>query len=182
MEIPVDKPIVIAVILFIALILVFYMVMPQYNEFRGLLIKVGEKTAERDSKAAYYANITDTYYKLQQYSEGLKKLDTALPQTFNVSELLNLLYKKSVDSGIAIQNISISSPGNVPDMKIKMTNVVLGLVGDYPSLDDFLTSLEISARLIEGENISFASIIPSAANPKGEGAFPIQVIVKVFSY
>ncbi|MBU3934440.1 type 4a pilus biogenesis protein PilO [Patescibacteria group bacterium] len=178
-----DKPIAIAVILFIILILGFYLALPKYQMFQELLVKLGEKEAEYKGKAAYFVEITKAYKELMQYQDSLKKIETALPEKLIMAPLINFIYQKGVENGLIIQRISIlkSTPLNM-NAKIKETNISLSLFGSYEAFKTFLTSVEKSARLIEGENVSFTITPPSLANPAIQETYPIRLDVKVYSY
>jgi len=178
-----DKPITIAIILFITLVLGFYLVLPKYKTFQGLLVKLGEKEAEYQGKAAYFVEVTKTYKELMQYQDSLKKIDTALPKSFLTAPLINFIYQKGLESGLIIQGISIAkgTQSNL-DSKLKETNISLNLFGSYSAFKTFLSSLENSARLIETESISFSINPLSAGKSKIQETFPIKLSIKVYSY
>lgn len=178
-----DKPIAIAVMLFIILVLGFYLVLPKYRVFQDLLVRLGEKEAEYQGKAAYFVEVTKTYKELMQYQDSLKKIETALPDSFLTAPIINFFYQKGVENGLIIQKISISKGGQSSvNTKMKETNISLSLFGSYAAFKTFLSSLERSARLIEGENISFAVTPPSLANPAMQETYPIKLDIKVYSY
>ena len=76
----IDRPIAIALTLFIILLLVFFLVVPEYKTFGRLQTELGEKKAEFNAEYDYYAAITKTYYDLQSRKEDIRKIDDALPQ------------------------------------------------------------------------------------------------------
>ena len=47
----IDRPIAIALILFIILLLVFFLVVPEYNTFKSLQTQLGEKKAEYNAES-----------------------------------------------------------------------------------------------------------------------------------
>ena len=75
----IDRPITIALILFIILLLVFFLVVPEYNTFKNLQTELGEKTAEYNAEYDYYHAISKTYYDLQSHQDDIQKIDDALP-------------------------------------------------------------------------------------------------------
>jgi Tfp pilus assembly protein PilO len=183
MEIEIDKPIAIAVILFIILVLSFYLVLPKYKTFQDLLIKVGEKEAEFQGKNAYFIEVTDTYKELMTYQDSLEKIDIALPNKLSLAQIFNLLYQKSVESGIVIKSINAvkSSPVGA-EASIQETGFNIALSGSYASLKNFLSSLEKSARLVEVEGFSFSVTPPSGKNAVIQEIFSVNLSIKVYSY
>lgn len=179
----IDKPIAVAIMLFIVLVLAFYLVTPKYKIFQDLLIKLGAKEAEFQGKSAYFIEVTETYKELMQEQDSLKKIETALPDKLSLALLVNFLYKKSSENGIIIRQLSILKSSS-PDKEtgIKETNLSLNLFGSYEAFKKFLSSVEKSARLIEGEGFAFSITPSSLANPVVLETFPIKLDIKVRSY
>ena len=180
----IDRPITIAILLFVILVLVFYLVMPKYRAFQDFLVKIGEKEAEFQAKDTYFVEITKTYKELMQYQDSLEKIDTALPSSFLMAPLVNFIYQKGAENGLIVQRIGINkgSSGIETNKDIKETNISLSLFGSYKGFKNFLASLEKSARLIEGNNFSFSVTPPSSENPKIQETFAISLTIKVYSY
>jgi len=179
----IDKPIAIAVILFVVLVLAFYVVLPKYKTFQDFLVKLGIKEAEFQGKSVYFVEVTNTYKELMQEQESLKKIETALPDKVSLSMLVNFLYKKSSENGVIIKQINISkisSPSK--ESAIKETKLSLSLFGSYEAFKKFLDSVEKSARLIESDSFSFYVTPPSLENPVIVETFPIKLDIKVYSY
>lgn len=178
-----DKPITIAVILFIILVSSFYLVLPKYQEFQDLLTKVGEKEAEFTGKSAYFIEVTRVHKELMLYKDNLEKIDTALPQKFSLATILNFLYKKSSENGLLFQGVSVNKASPTGgDTGVKETSISLQILGSYTSLEKFINSLENSSRLIEGENIAFSVTPPTIESPQPPQNYPITLEIKVYSY
>ena len=178
-----DKPISIAVILFIILVLSFYLVMPKYVEFQGLLTELGRKEAEFIGKDAYFIEVTRVHKELMLYKDNLEKIDIALPKKFSLATVLNFINKKSSENGIIIQGISVGKGNAVgTDTGVREIDLSLQLFGSYTSLEKFINILENSARLIEGEHISFSIATPTIENPVPQQSYPISLQLKVYSY
>ena len=88
----IDRPIAIALTLFIILVLVFFLVVPEYNTFTTLQTQLGEKIAEFNAQHDYYAAIAKTYDDLQKHQDDIKKIDTALPALPQDPTLGKLIY------------------------------------------------------------------------------------------
>lgn len=140
----IDKPIATAVILFVILVLIFYLVAPKYQTFQNLLIQLGEKEAEFRAKDAYFIEIARIHKELMQYQDNLKKIETALPDKLSFSSLVNFLYQKGSENGIIIQRITILKSASVStDTNIKETTISLNLFGSYAAFKKFLASREV---------------------------------------
>ena len=178
-----DKPITIAVILFIILVLSFYLVLPKYQELQGLLTTLGEREAEFTGKSAYFIEVTRVHKELMLYKDNLEKIDTALPKKFSLATILNFLYKKSGESGLIFQGISVNKAISAGiSTGVKEINLSMQILGSYTSLEKFINSLENSARIIEGENIAFSVSTPTIENPQSQQSYPISLEIKVYSY
>lgn len=160
----IDRPIAIALTLFIILLLVFFLVTPEYNMFRKLQTELGEKTAEFNAEYDYYAAITKTYYDLQSHQDDIKKIDDALPtlpQDPILGKLVYFLQETAKENGIVVKDLflSKSSSNNAQDKISSVKDMVfsIDMIGNYASLEKFIVSLERSSRLFEITNISFAS-------------------------
>ncbi len=178
-----DKPITIAVILFLVLVMIFYLVLPKYQAFQNILIEAGKKEAEFNSKNAYFVEITRVYKELMLYQDNLKKIETALPDKFSLASLVNFLYQKSAENGIILKRVTTGRGAiNVKGDNLKEIYLTVEAFGSYPAFKNFISAIEKSSRLIEGENISFSLATPTIKNPEPSQTFPLTLQIKVYSY
>jgi Tfp pilus assembly protein PilO len=159
----IDRPITIALIFFAVLLLVFFLVMPEYNKFKSLETELGEKTAEFNAEYDYYQAIGVTYQKILARADDIKKVDNALPEEPDLGKLIYFLQNVATGNGMMIKNLVLSkmTPSNAQGDSSNVRDVVfsISLVGDYSSLENFMVSLENSARVFEITNISFGSSV-----------------------
>jgi Tfp pilus assembly protein PilO len=157
----IDRPIAIALTLFIILLLVFFLVVPEYNTFQSLQTSLGEKKAEFNAEYDYYAAITKTYDDLQSHQDDLKKIDDALPQNPALGEIIYFLQQTAKENGLIAKDLflSKSSPNTYETSANIIKDIVfsIDLIGDYPSLEGFMVSLEKSSHIFEITSISFDS-------------------------
>ncbi len=173
----IDRPIAIAVTLFIILFLLFFLVAPKYNAFKDLQVKLGEEKAEFDAKYEYFSAITKTYYDIQTRQDSIKKIDDALPTDSNLGRLVYFFQKKAEASGIIVKSLFLSkSPasnsGGVKE--VKEMSFSFNLVGSYASLENFIISLEKSSRIFEVSKISFSSASSAALEAPSEESAQFQ--------
>jgi len=158
----IDRPIAIALILFIILLLILFLVVPEYNTFKKLQTDLGEKIAQYNAEYDYYAQITKTYYELQSRQDDLKKIDDALPQNSDLGAIIYFFQEAAKENGLIVKDLflSKSSPTtSSSDVSKTVKDIVfsIDLLGDYASLENFIISLEKSSRIFEVTTISFTS-------------------------
>ena len=157
----IDRPITIALILFVTLLMVFFLVVPQYNMFKELGPQLGEKRAEFDAQHVYYTEIDKISEDLLARQDELVKIDDALPQDPPIGKVIYYLQETAQENGLIVKDLflSQSSPNNADNKVAKVRDMVFSsdLVGSYTSLENFITALEESSRIFEVTNISFAS-------------------------
>ena len=169
----IDKPIVIALILFIILLLIFFLVAPEYNKFKFLQSELGIKKAEYNAEFEYYSEITRNYYDLENRKDDIKKIDSALPSDPNLGKLIYYLQDQSTKSGLVLKNLFLTkSSVSSTEAGVKNLSFSLNIVGNYAALENFISSLEKSARLFEITNVSFNS----GSLSDGEAQFQSQSI------
>ena len=156
----IDRTITIALIILAIILLVIFVVMPEYTTFGALQTQLAEKKAQFNAEHDYYAAIAKTYDDLQVHKDDIKKIDDALPTDPDLGRIVYYLQQNATSNGMIIKNLflSKSSPAkagavnSVGDMVFSVD-----LLGQYPSLEQFIISLEKSSRIFEVTNISFGS-------------------------
>ncbi len=154
----IDKTIISAIILFTILLLIYFLVYPEYQKFRKLQIDLGIKKAEYTAEFEYYAQISKIYHELKTHEEDLKIVDSALPSDPNLGKLIYFFQNQTEKNGLILKSIFLtkSSASSTKNTK-KELSFSLSFMGTYSSLENFISSLEKSARIVEITNISFGS-------------------------
>src|SRR3989344_8198531 len=101
----INRPITIAVALFIVVLLIFFLVAPKYQQFKVFQQKIGEKQAAYDAKFAYYSEIAKVYEQLQAKKEIADKIDNAIPSSPAFGPLVYFFQKKSVENGLIARGV-----------------------------------------------------------------------------
>ena len=173
----IDRPIAIAIIVFLALLAGFYLTLPKYRQFRDLQTELSKKEAEFKGKAAYFSQVNYTLREIKKDPETLTKIDTALPENFSLDSLIYFLQKKTAENGLIFKKAMLTRASAVEKgSTLKEAYFSLELLGSYASLKNFLSALEKSSRLIEVENITFNS------QQKFQQTYSFNIIIKVNSY
>lgn len=172
----IDRPIAIALIIFVIILLIFFLVAPAYQNFKDLQVQLAEKKAEYNAEFAYYNQIEGLYADLQVRKDEIVKIDDALPSESNLGQLVYFLQKESTDNGLILKSLSLSKMSSESGAKNQQQNAVgdivfsLSMMGDYPALENFIKSLEKSSRIFEIGNIAFGSSELSS----GSSPSPVQ--------
>lgn len=180
----IDRPITIAVCLFIVLLLIFFLVMPEYNTFKDLRVELGKKKAEYNAEFEYFSEIAKNYSQIQAKAEDIEKIDDALPIGYNFGNLIYYFQNQALADGMTIKSIFLSKSSSAGAKKnnysyqsesgesqtIQMSEIgfSLNMTGSYLSLENFIVSLEKSARLFEVKSISFGSSVASQGTEQSD--------------
>jgi len=181
----IDKPILIALILFIILILVFFVVSPEYQKFKDLQSELGIKKAEYNAQKEYYSAIGQTYYDIKSKSEDIAKIDNALPSDPNLGKLVYYLQEQATKSGLIMKSLFLTkSSTSTAENSVKDIAFSLNLVGNYSALENFVSYLEKSARLFDIASISFGSGETSGSEAQFEtqSVFSFSMQVNTHTY
>jgi Tfp pilus assembly protein PilO len=155
----------------ISVLLFFLFISPKQTSLSILNSQLLQKKYELETLDKYFQEILKTSEKLKNYQEEISKIDSALPDNPSIPPLFNFLQKSSSQSGLLLENIV--SINLKEEGRLKKWTTTLKLKGDYPSLKNFISILENSARLIKVDKISIWS----------EGESPsFDLTISFFSY
>lgn len=175
----IDRPITIALIFFGILLLVFFLVAPEYKAFKNLQTDLGIKTAEYNAEFDYYAEVARIYAELKARGEEVQKIDDALPKNPDLGPVIYYLQQTAKKNGLTVKNLFLSksstnSSGQAVSGNVKDIAFSMDLSGGYASLEGFLLALERSARIFEVNSISFGS--------QNRPPYSFNLQIKTFSY
>ena len=186
------KGLITAILIFVSVAGLLFLVSPKYQEWSNSRGELKLKELQLREKENHFSNLRQLSQQLRAKEEALAKIDSALPHKPETSRLLNFLADSAQNNGLLLTEIgSIATRQVFPEKQqtkgekqkeggqkqklvLKETTFSLKLLGDYPSLKNFLASLEKSARLIEIEELSFSS--------EDSGLFQFNLTAEVHSY
>ena len=173
-----DRPITIVIILVVISLLTFFLVVPEYNKFQDLQSQLGEKQAEYVAQHDYYSAIDKIYYDLQSRKDDIGKIDNALTSDPTLGTTTYFLQQAAKDNGLIIKDLFLSktSQSNSSNNSSATKEIIFSvdLLGNYPSLEGFIISLENSSRIFEITSISF--------NSKTQPPYSFSLQIKTYSY
>lgn len=184
----IDRPITIALIIFVIILLIFFLVVPEYKKFTALRSELGEKKAEYNAMRDYYAEIVKVYYALKNHEDDIKKIDSALPEEPELGKIIYFIEKNAADSGMIVKDLFLSKISNAKpgtkDTSARDIVFSVDLLGEYSSLGNFINSLEKSSRIFEVSNISFKSgtQVEASARLRTDRAYSFNLQIKTHSY
>ncbi|HXK32338.1 MAG TPA: type 4a pilus biogenesis protein PilO [Candidatus Paceibacterota bacterium] len=169
-------PIIIIGCFVFSLILGPTLLWPKYQSLKELQNSINAKKIELEAQEQYFADIEAVKVKLAENEEATSKIDSALPDSVDIPSLFNFIQQACNQSGLVLEEVSpfaIAAAGGM--VNVKEVVMSLRVSGSYTSFKSFLGVLEKSARLVEVEDISFAS-------PTKEDLFTIVLKIKIHSY
>jgi len=170
-------PFIIIGLFVFSLILSPTLLWPKYQTLKEYQNSISLKKAEIEDQEKYFSDIAAIKARLDQNSEAIAKIDSALPDSIDMPSLLNFVQSACVQSGLVLESLSPFSITSASGMtNVKEISVSLKVSGSYAAIKNFLFIIEKSARLIEVEDISFSS-------PSGkQDLFQVSLKIKVYSY
>jgi len=173
----------IIICLILSVILGFFLIWPQYQEFNEERWHLKEKEAERDNQEEYFAHVENVAKELSGYENELNKINSALPYDLDIADLINFLDKATSRNGLGIVGISSlsvdkkSSPKNEESVvaRTKEIDMVFDVKGSYPAFKNFLSTLEKSARVIDVESITLKKKQVSTKEEESPPVFTLKI-------
>jgi len=131
---------------------------PQVEEVMDLRRELQIKEVEVKLREEYPKKIIALSKELEQYSDELDKIDSALPQEPSIPVLFNYIQKTSSENGLILEDVNLRSISLSKDKSgIREIAFSVSAVGSYSSFKNFLTTIYKNARLIDIKSISFSS-------------------------
>ncbi len=156
-------------------LMVFVLVLPKYESFNVKKQEIFAKENELKSQEDYFQKIQGISEEIKSYQDSILKIESALPQSRSVPELLNFFQKIASQSGLSMNKVDLAFVASDFEEEVMTTEINLALKGDYSGLKNFLSVAEKSARLIEIEDVSFNY-------PEKGTAFTFNLRIRVYSY
>jgi len=158
-----NKSFAIPILFFIALLVVVYIILPEFYNFKDFKKELKIRNQEIESIEDYHKKIIAAFDELKDYEDSLEKINSALPDSYFSPSLFNYLQKTSAENGMFLKSVSlamapiknteVSPEAETSKQALKEEYVSINLIGSYDSFKTFLKSIEKSSRMIETENI-----------------------------
>ena len=172
----ISRPVIITIIFMAVAILALGSVV-QYQDLSIIKKELDVANTRLEYKDQEVAHLEDLSKELDKYEDQLKVIDQALSWKPSVPSLFDFIQRTASENGVVLQNITsegvIEGTGNMREIQVD-----LSVIGLYPQFKSFLSALHKSNRLIEVENVSFAS---SFFSPEG-GLLSFSLTIKTHFY
>lgn len=154
------RVLIIVISLVLSLILGVLLLWPKYQNLTNLQIQLENKKTEFKYRDEYYQDLFLLSEKLKEFEAEISNIDSALPPDSSsaILSFYNYLQRVPSESGLILKNLGSASLSPLDGKPgIEAISISITVSGSYPSLKNFLKTLEKSARIIKVESISFSS-------------------------
>ena len=156
-------------------LMVFVLVLPKYENFNVKKQEIFAKESELKSQEDYFQKVQRISKEIKSYPDSILKIESALPQSRSVPELLDFFQKIASQSGLSMNKVDLAFVASDFEEEVMTTETNISLKGDYSGLKNFLSVAEKSARLIEIEDVSFSY-------PEKGTVFTFSLKIRIYSY
>ena len=144
------------IVVFVAVILTLLstLVFKKYEALNLVKGQISIKEDELQYQEEYFQKLKSISDKLQENKDSLLKIESALPESPQVPELLAFIQKSASQSGLMLGDINLglmSTEDNINKIKVNFI-----LIGDYIGFKKFIPFIENSSRLININSIHFS--------------------------
>lgn len=174
------RPILTITVIFVILFLGIYFVwLPKYQNINNLRVLAKERRNELEAKRKYFSELEVIANKLKNYSQGLAKIESALPLFPGIPDALNFLEGASLENGLILQEVGLDRTSPLirqgQETDIKKTGIRILVDGSYEAFKSFLAQVQSNARLIEVDKLSFDF-------PLAGQTFDFDLMLRIHSY
>lgn len=147
-----DKNLLGAIVIAIAAFLVFYFVLPNYNETKVFRMAVAERESLLQSRKKVMEDLDNLKKEYLKNKEEIDKISIVVPSEKHIPELVSTIENIARTTGLALTTFNISDNSNKEtDKEVKSLNINAKLIGSYDAYRGFVTAIETSQRLIDIE-------------------------------
>ena len=147
------------VVLILLLMAGYFLVWPKYQEYKTVKKEFDLKDEEIKTKEEYLPKLETISKRLEEASERVNIVDSALPTEPSIASLYNYFKKTTSENGLILNQISVTSLYNPIGDGSNSEEMLFSasVIGSYDSVKLFLAELYLSARIIEVKSIGISS-------------------------
>ena len=149
----------ISVILFLAVIFgtIFYW-WPKLQEYINAQETVKIKDSEIAKKEEYFSKLRSIDSKLNDYTDELGKIDSALPLDPSMPELFNFMKEASSENGLILEQLTLGQGADSAIVSgVQEIPFSVSVAGSYSAFKNLLTAVFQNVRMVDVGVISFSS-------------------------
>ncbi len=160
------SPTIILLLFVLDIIIIFVLVVPQYNQFSQALLEFKTKKADLENFQKNLNYLQDLDRKLEENKDLLAKINAILPDSShsNQAQLIYFIEKTAEDNGGLITDITLGLPrpyreknqNTLTQPKVYQRELSFNLVASYPGFIQFLSQIERSSLFIKVTQIDIS--------------------------
>ena len=169
-----------AIIAVVAVLAVFFLILPKMNEVSETQEDVAAAEAQETALRAQLASLKEAQANAPQVKAQIAKLANQVPPTADLPALIRLLTAAAEGSGVDFFTMAPGNPELDPSGSFSTIPTTITVTGGYFALDQFLFRLESLSRAAKVTSIS---ITPGGAAPAGAtgNTLSMQLAVDFFT-
>jgi Tfp pilus assembly protein PilO len=174
---PIIAGVIIAVV---AVLAVFFLVLPKMNEVSKTQEDVAAAEAKETALRAQLASLKEAEANAPQVKAKIAELSNEVPPTADIPALIRLLTAAADGAAVDFFTVAPGTPQLDPTGAFSSIPTTISVTGGYFSLDNFLFRLESLPRAAK---VTSVSITPGGAAPPGSAvnALSMQLSVEFFT-
>jgi Tfp pilus assembly protein PilO len=151
-----------AVIAVVAVLAIFFLVLPKMNEVSKTQEDVAAAESQEAALRAQLASLKEAQANAPQVKAQIAKLSNEVPPTADLPALIRLLTAAADGSGVDFFTVAPGNPLLDPTGAFSTIPTAISVTGGYFALDQFLFRLESFPRAAK---VTSVSIAPGSAPP-----------------
>jgi Tfp pilus assembly protein PilO len=169
-----------AIIAVVAVLAVFFLILPKMNEVSTTQDEVAAAEAQETALRAQLASLKEAQANAPQVKAQIAKLANQVPPTADLPALIRLLTAAAEGAGVDFFTMAPGNPELDPSGSFSTIPTTITVTGGYFALDQFLFGLESLPRAAKVTSIS---ITPGGAAPAGAtgNTLSMQLAVDFFT-
>lgn len=153
------KKLIISIIILTAIVLiVIFLILPQWARIKGLKSEIDNLKAELSQKTELLEKINDMISKYNELVSKVQKLDLTIPKEQEKPELIVQIESLAKENGLIVESLAFKEVNQKEGeaARYKILNISLGLSGTYQAFKNFLIALEQNIRIMDVQMINFS--------------------------
>jgi len=168
-----------AIIAVVAVLAVFFLVLPKMNEVTKARDELASAEAQETALRAQLASLKEAQANAPQVKAQIAKLSNEVPPTADLPALIRLLTAAADGSAVDFFTVAPGNPQLDPTGSFSTIQTAISVTGGYFALDQFLFRLETLPRAAK---VTSVSITPGGAAPIGSTANSLSMQLGVEFY
>jgi Tfp pilus assembly protein PilO len=168
-----------AIIAVVAVLAVFFLVLPKMNEVSKTQEDVAAAEAQETALRAQLASLKEAQANAPRVKAQIAKLSNEVPPTADLPALIRLLSAAADGSAVDFFTMAPASPQLDPTGQFSTIPTAISVTGGYFALDQFLFRLESLPRAAK---VISVSITPGGAAPPGSTVNSLSMQLSVEFY